>query len=231
MPLTTSILNVPGFELEDISGLNPVVLKLRYAVSPECLYCKSSSLRIKDTFYRWIRHESLGTRSVYLCLRTHKYRCKDCGKYFNSRFPGILTHKRSTEAFRKEIFCKHRDGICQKTLSKSLGIGHATVERYFHSFLELKFSRKQNKPCPRVLGIDEHFFSKKDGYATTLCDLGNQNVYDVVLGRSEAALRPYLSSLAERDKVRVVVMDLADTYRRIVNRYFPNAKIVADRSM
>ncbi|MGI4811821.1 MAG: ISL3 family transposase, partial [Janthinobacterium lividum] len=52
---------------------------------------------------------------------------------------------------------------------------------------------------------------------------------DVVLGRSESSLKGYLSQLPGREKVRVVVMDLSDTYRQIVRKYFPNAKIVADR--
>jgi transposase len=80
-----------------------------------------------------------------------------------------------------------------------------------------------------VLGIDEHFFTRKKGYATTLVDLKNHKVFDVVLGRSEASLRQYLSRLSGREQVQVVVMDLSETYRQIVRKYFPNAKIVADR--
>ena len=51
----------------------------------------------------------------------------------------------------------------------------------------------------------------------------------MVLGRSEASLRSYLRRLPGREKVKVVVMDLSETYRRIVRKYFPNAQIVADR--
>jgi transposase len=51
----------------------------------------------------------------------------------------------------------------------------------------------------------------------------------VVLGRSEASLRRYLSQLTGRDRVQFVVMDLSETYRKIVQQYFPKAKIVADR--
>ena len=36
-----------------------------------------------------------------------------------------------------------------------------------------------------MLGIDEHFFTRRSGYATTLCDLRNHKIYDVVLGDSE----------------------------------------------
>jgi len=49
------------------------------------------------------------------------------------------------------------------------------------------------------------------------------------LGRSESSLRNYLQRLQGRDQVKVVVMDLSETYRNIVKKYFPNAMIVADR--
>ena len=87
----------------------------------------------------------------------------------------------------------------------------------------------KGRDCPIVMGIDEHFFSRKDGYATTFADLRRGKVFDVVLGRSERLLAAYLERLPGRDRVRVVVMDLSETYRSIIRKYFPNAMIVADR--
>ncbi|WP_397474208.1 transposase [Pusillimonas sp.] len=43
------------------------------------------------------------------------------------------------------------------------------------------------------------------------------------------SLRNYLKRLPGREHVRVIVMDLSETYRRIAQQYFPNAMIVADR--
>lgn len=61
-------------------------------------------------------------------------------------------------------------------------------------------------------------------------DLKNHKVFDVVLGRSEASLRSCLKRLPGKEKVRIIVMDLSETYRpRIAQQYFPNAMIVADR--
>jgi transposase len=45
------------------------------------------------------------------------------------------------------------------------------------------------------MGIDEHFFSRKKGYATTIADLKTHRVFDVVLGRSESSLEGYLKRL------------------------------------
>ena len=229
MPQVTSLLNIDGFELEDISGLDPISFKVCYTLPARCPVCTHSDVRIKDCFYRRIRHESFGSRRVYLYLRTRKFLCKSCGRYFNERFPGILSYRRSTEAFRREVFFKHHDGICQKVLAERLGIGQATIERWYHSLLELKLTRSQNDPCPRLLGIDEHFFTRKQGYATTLCDLAHHKIYDVFLGRSEKALEPAFEKLHLKRKVRIVVMDLSETYRSICRKYFPNAQIVADR--
>jgi len=82
---------------------------------------------------------------------------------------------------------------------------------------------------PRVLGIDEHFFTRKRGFATTLVDLHRNKVFDVRLGRSEASLQGYLRRLPGKDNVRLIVMDLSETYRNIARQYFPRATIIADR--
>jgi transposase len=121
------------------------------------------------------------------------------------------------------------DGINRSRLGRRQGIGAATVERYFQRGLERQFGEWHPPRCPTVLGIDEHFFTRRKGYATTLCDVRNRKIYDVVLGRSELSLESYLQRLEGKSEVRVVCMDLASVYRSIVRKHFPNARIVADR--
>ncbi len=80
-----------------------------------------------------------------------------------------------------------------------------------------------------MLGIDEHSFNRKIGYATTFCDLRTHKVFDVVPGRFEVQLAHYLDSLIGKDRVKVVCIDLSSTYRNLIKKHFPNAMIVADR--
>jgi transposase len=143
--------------------------------------------------------------------------------------PGVLPKKRATEQFRKAVFELHHGGLTQKHLSTTHEVSTSTVERWYQDFVAYRVQELKGRSCPLVMGIDEHFFSRKKGYATTFVDLKNHKVFDVVLGRSEASLRAYLSSLRGRDRVQVVVMDLSETYRSLVQKYFPNAMIVADR--
>ena len=80
-----------------------------------------------------------------------------------------------------------------------------------------------------MLGIDEHFFSKKQGYVTTFCNLKKHKIFDIVKGHCAKTLAEYLKQLPGRERVKVICIDLSHRYRRLIQHYFPNAKIVADR--
>ncbi len=229
MPLSVSILNIYGYAVTNIAGRNPVIIEAKYISNVSCPFCNSRKLRKKDRYIRRLNHESIGARTTKLHLTGYKYCCLSCGRYFNMRFPGILRYKRSTEGFRYEVFEKHNNGHTQSYLSKSLSIGTATVERWYHDYLAKKVSNSKNNPCPRIIGIDEHFFSRKKGYATTLCDLARNKIFDLTLGRTEKALNGYFNKLTGKDNVAVVVMDLSDPYRNIIRKHFPEALIVTDR--
>lgn len=229
MPLEYSILNLVGYEVVGLSGINPVVIEAKFVDKIFCPECHGDNLKIKDTFDRKIRHESIGDRKSYIKIKTHKFICKHCGKYFNQQLPGVLKWGRSTEGFRREVFEKHNNGICQKKLAEKLDLGTATIERWYHAHLKYKVAKSKNDPCPIVLGIDEHFFSRKHGYATTICNLEKHKIHDIVLGRSELALEGYFNRLAGKERVQVVLMDMSETYRSIIKKHFPNAKIVSDR--
>src|SRR5579862_1531440 len=184
---------------------------------------------MKDFRLRRLRHESWGVRHCVVELETRKWLCLGCGRRFWQRFPGILPRMRATEPFRRSVCQKHFDGISRHRLAQRERISSATVERWFLWYLELLAGERISRQCPQILGIDEHFFSRKQGYATTFCDLKNHKVHDVVLGRSEASLESYLNHLKGKERVRVVCMDLAPSYRALVRKHFPNARIVADR--
>jgi transposase len=164
-----------------------------------------------------------------LKIKARKFLCLRCSRYFNERFSGILPRRRSTETFRIEVFERHEGGVSQRALSLTHQLSPATIERWYHDFIAARVKELKSRPAPRVLGIDEHFFTKKKGFATTFCDLSHHKVYNLTLGRSEAALKPYLQRMPERHRTKVVVMDLSETYRSIAKKYFPNAMIVADR--
>ena len=228
-PSFNILLDLPGFKLIDVEGTNQLTLKVEYEIEAVCIDCGSKRLRKKDTFIRRLRHVLYGDRLSFIEIKAHKYCCYDCGKYFNSRFQAIKPRRQATEPCRTEIVSRHHQGHTQKYLQTKMKMGSATVERWYQDYFQIKNRESKNAAVPRVIGIDEHFFTKKQGFATTIADLYNRKVFDVTLGRSEASLRAYLRGLHGKDRVRVVVMDLSETYRSIAKKHFKNSLIVADR--
>jgi transposase len=224
------VLGLPQYEITDIDrDAGMVRIFARYTGRISCPHCDSTNLRNRGAYFRSVRHETWGMRPCILELEAHKWRCRSCDRQFRQRFPGLLKGQHGTEAFRRMIFFRHWDGISRRRLAERERIGSATVERHFLYYLGRLAAERSNAVCPRILGIDEHFFSRRQGYATTLCDLEHHKVFDVVLGRSEASLESYFNNLQGKDRVEVVCMDLASCYRALVRKHFPKAVIVADR--
>lgn len=224
------LIGLPEYQITGIERKNGwTTISARYVGAVCCPWCGGSKLRSKGVYTRQVRHEDWGRRRCVLELEARKWRCLDCKKGFRQRFPGIGIWQRASEAFQETIYRDHLDGINRSRLGQREAIGSATVERYFKRRLRKQFGEWHPAECPRVLGIDEHFFTRRQGYVTTLCDLKNHKVYDVVLGRSAASLESYMEELKGKEKVQVVCMDLAAVYRALAQKYFPQARIVADR--
>jgi hypothetical protein len=136
---------------------------------------------------------------------------------------------RAIEPFRRAACQKHFDGISRSRLAQRERLSSATIERWFVRYLELLAGERIARECRQIPGIDEHFVTRRRGYTTTFCDLKNHKVYEVVPGRSEAALESYLERLEGKHQVKVVCMNLAPGYCALVRKHFPGARIVADR--
>jgi transposase len=224
------VLGLPQYEITNIVRTGgTITISARYTGPISCPDCGGARLRNKGWCQRIVRHDDWGFRRGILDLRVRRNCCRDCGRHFRQQLPGIQPCQRASESFQEMVYQQHLDGINRSCMGRRKGIGAATVQRYFLRRLRRRVRQDHPPVCPQVLGIDEHFFTRKKGYATTFCDLKNHRIYDVTLGRSEAALEAYFLRLEGKDQVRVVCMDLATVYRSIVKAQFPNALIVADR--
>lgn len=222
-------LNLPGFTIAKTSGLNPIIHDLDCHLEPRCPHCGGEDLRKKDRSARQVSHESVGLRRVLLRFFVSKFHCRACGKYFRQRLEGIQPYQRSTEALKRQVYHQHTQGISRASLAKTCGRSDTTIARYYDHMYDLENRKLRSLEVPRVLGIDEHFFSARKRFATTFCDLKSRRIFDVAPGRSDADLKRYLSDLASKARVRVICMDLSEGYRSIAKTYFPKALVVADR--
>lgn len=230
MPNREPIVGIAGIEALDIEGWKQEVTttcKLRDA--PRCPSCKSEGPhRRKDLIKRRVRHASIGARAHWLVVHVPKWSCR-CGRYFRQHVPGVLPYQRATEKFKEEVVERHEHGHSLSRIEQSHDISWATTERWVHQFYSRRVSHQAERLAPKMLGIDEHFFTRKHGFATTFANLETHRVFDVQLGRSELALERFLDELPGKHHTKMVCIDLSETYRAIAKRHFPNAVIVADR--
>jgi transposase len=229
MPVSNCILNLPGFAIKKINDFNPIIIDVNYRRKSQCPHCGNKRLRKKHSYLRQVRHELIGLRQSFLRFKAYKFYCRPCHRYFNQQFPGIGRYQRATEKVRSQVFHLHSKGISQKDLAQDLQCGKSTIERWYHQGYLRHNAELDMRLCPKVLGIDEHSFSKKQGYATTFCNLAKHKIFDVVPGKSAASLTDYLHQLGGKERVKVVCIDLSTTYRNLVRQHFPHALIVADR--
>jgi transposase len=195
----------------------------------DCPRCGGTRLLSKGRYQRKVRHLDCFGEATRLVVHTRRFLCLSCHKSFIPRLPGILPGRHSSEPFREEIYRQHHDGICSKALALRQSLGQATVARIYQQFTVRKAAERLSLDCPRYLGIDEHTLHKGQRFCTTFCDLKNRRIFDIRPGKSEADLAGFLSKLRGREKVKVVCIDLSSSYRSLIRRYFPNARIVADR--
>lgn len=177
-----SILGLKGLEVQRVERRRDIHVWAGPQERPACLYCSHGVVRIKATHQRTVKHTRQGNQLMVLHLSVPKYHCPECNRYFRHRFAGIRPRLRATEAYRLEVFEAHEGGVSQRRLTTTHRIGSATVERWYQSYVRQRVSELSGRHCPEVLGIDEHFFSRERGYATTLVDLKHHKVFDVGAG-------------------------------------------------
>ena len=230
MSPVTKALTLSGYRIIRVERNTRVRIHAEVLEAPQqCLCCGGGRLHSKGLYKRRVRHlPCLGVPSE-LIIRCRRYECLDCSRSFVQRLAGVMPGRRSSEPWRASVYERHDDGICASVLARREHTAPATVGRIYAQFTERKAKERLSLECPRVLGIDEHTLHKGQRFATTFCDLKNRRVFDISPGRSEAELRGFLAGLRGRERVRVVCIDLSNSYRSLIRRWFPRALIVADR--
>lgn len=179
-----------------------------------------------------IRDEPLRSETLYLEITKQRYFCKTCKKPFVEQIDGFKKNQRSTGRFEKFIaeMCENFSNISD--VQKRFQCSSSFAYKVFYKYQAIKLKEKINYRWPSVLGIDEHFFTRRNGYteyATVLTDMNKKRLYEMVEGKDTKSLIEQLKHLDGRENVKLVAMDMSSTYKKFVRDFFPNAMIVADK--
>jgi transposase len=114
-------------------------------------------------------------------------------------------------------------------ISREEGLGWEEVELIFnHLAKELE---REEWEYPERISLDE--FSNLKGhkdFITTVVDLNNKNLLDVIKGHKQEELMEALKAQPEevREKVKEVSVDMWAGFTAVIKELFPKAKIIYD---
>lgn len=207
------------------------VTKLRnpFEICPKCT--TPSQVRCGKV-YVTVREMSVRDKPLWLRIQKHRYYCKSCRKPFTEPVSCVWPRRRSTSFFRRAMA-----EACEKYTNLSLVRKHHNCSSGFlykvhYDQLRTKLRERQGAFWPEVLGIDEHFFSRRKGFTeftTVFCDLRKRRLFEMCLGKDKKSILEQVKYIPGRDRVKVVVIDLSNGYLALVKELFPNAKIIADK--
>lgn len=207
------------------------VVKLRndFEICPKCgsksnVRCGKVSVTVREAP---IRNDPL-----WLKIQKHRYYCKTCKKPFTENVDCVWPRRKTTHHFRKAVAID-----CDRYTNLSLVKKHHSCSSGFiykvhYDILKTKLNERKHSPWPTVLGIDEHFFSRRKGFtefSTVFCDLKKRRLFEMCLGKDKKSIIEQIKHIPGRENVKVVVIDMSNGYRSLIKEFFPNAIIIADK--
>lgn len=192
----------------------------------ECPSCKDLTDTIHDYRIQTVKGPPLGEKFILYYYRKRRYVCPSCRKRFyeiNSFVPKY--HRMSSNLI--SFILKEIHSTCSiKSVAQRCNVSVFTVSRLFD------FISPGRPVLPEVLSIDEFKGNSETGkYQCILTDPENHKVLDILPGREAHHLSSYFFSFPreERNKVKVIVIDMWKPYQDMAKTYFKNAIIVIDR--
>lgn len=198
-----------------------------------CLRCGSVNTVKSGRCTSTVRDQPIRETPLWIRIHKHRIYCKDCKKVFVEPVEGVWPRRRTTQRFRRFIgkSCARMNDIA--TVSRFYKVSHGFSYQVFYEQAEVKLREyKSAHHWPEVIGLDEHFFKRQKGFTrfvTMITDLKKKRVFDLVEGKDHKSLKEQLDNIPGRENVKVVVIDMSSTYKSFVQKFFPNAKLVADK--
>jgi transposase len=238
--LAERLLGLAGVIVTDVVE-RPGEVVVHVETTKKKAYCPSCRRRAEsqDRVNVVLRDLHCFGRPCRLVVRKRRWRCKTKGctkKTWTERIDGVVPRQVLTLRAGAEVtrqvgqLCRsvasvgNEYGVTWNTLSKSVT---------FHGRPLVDDPRRVGPV--RALGVDEHSYRSAKPthatiYATTLVDLDRRRVVDLFEGKSPAKLRRWTAERSPRWRrgVKVVALDLTDTYRAGLHPSLSHATIVVD---
>ena len=222
------------YHKEKIKGIYHKVFEGVLTYQPIC--CEKCGVLFDNNFEKHgfissdIKIPDVAGFKTILRLKKQRYLCKHCGKAFTLRDNvteyGCFISKNTKFKIANEL----RNKISEKDIAKNNNVSPNTVERIMDSYYDTKKLYKNY--LPQVLSFDEFKSVKSADGAMCfhMCNGETGQTIDIVEDRKLLNLLKYFSyySFKARKSVKFIIIDMYAPYVSLIQKMFPNAKIIID---
>ena len=200
---------------------------LSYRVE-RCRFCKSTNVVKNGKRPTKLKLPSLSEQPLRFRLYKQRYFCRECHRTFSAKTELTQRNRSISLRARQVIHSLAKEAIPVKKIAKIVGVSASSVQRILYAN---KTAYVTPHGLPKALCFDE--FRSTGGRFSFICiDAKTHDLLLLLENRLSKTIKEYFLnnySLAQRQKVQVITMDLNAQYQQFVHYLFPNAIIVFDR--
>lgn len=194
--------------------------------SPQCMIVKNGTRAARITL------PHLSGTPAFLMLNKQRFFCKACRHSFTAQTDIVERHCHISNRVRQWIAdqCQHR--ISEQYMAEMSSVSTATVRRVINE-TATSIRTRPTDILPQHLCFDEFKSVKSVDAAMSFvcCDADTHQVVDIIEDRKQSSVMDYFMKFDPkvRRKVKTVTIDMYAPYINIIQKCFPNAKVIIDK--
>ena len=170
--------------------------------------------------------------NTLLMLDKQRFLCKNCNRTFTASTNVVDFHKQISNDTNLNIKLDLMEKGSEKDIAKRNNVSPNHVNRILDTISQDKLIKNYGK-LPEKIGIDEFNATKdtKSKMAFIIVNQDSRNIFDINNSRLSYDIEKYFKrySKQERDKVKLITMDLYKPYYKLMHNLFKNAVLISDR--
>lgn len=192
-----------------------------------CPECNSKNVIFKGSKTRYLKTIPIGKKPVFLAIKIHRIKCKDCNCIKQTRIEIADPKKTYTRAFARYVLELLKFSTIND-VAHHLNISWDTVKDIQKKYLIKNFRQPDLSQLSQI-AIDEISIGKKHKYLTIVLDLQTGAVVFIGNGKGSDSLNPFWESLKKANiQIKAVATDMSKAYIHAVRENLPNAIHVFD---
>ncbi|MEZ5464450.1 MAG: ISL3 family transposase [Lysobacteraceae bacterium] len=221
------LLDLEGLEslsFNDRDGVRVIEAKIT-ATADHCLHCSAPNPYKHDAREQEFADAPVRGMPIRILFQRQRYRCRECRKTFFQPIAGLSAKRNMT---RRLVHYIAKDSLIRTfaDVGRDVALDTQTVRGVFKDFGDW-LHKHHPIATPEVMGIDEAKRAKR--LCTVLTDLQQRDYFDLLPSRQAKPLHAYLKQLPDKERIKVVAMDLHLGFVAAIERFLPHAVRVADR--